>query len=67
MTVPRSTRLEDPGTDFPFYNGAPVTISSRQWLFVMAMVGVGFAMLVLPIHWPGGALGAFIPAVLMPG
>ena len=59
-------RLEDPGTDFPFYNGVPVAMSSRQWLFVMAMVVVGFSMLLLPIHWPGGAFGAFIPAVLMP-
>ncbi len=67
MTHSRFNRLEDPGTEFPFYNGAPVVISGRQWLFVMAMVVVGFAMLMLPIHWPGGALGALIPAVLMPG
>ncbi len=66
MTHSRFNRLEDPGTEFPFYNGAPVAISSRQWLFVMAMVMVGFAMLMLPIHWPGGALGPIIPAVLMP-
>jgi membrane protease YdiL (CAAX protease family) len=66
MTHSRFNRLEDPGTEFPFYNGAPVAISSRQWLFVMSMVVVGFAMLMLPIHWPGGAFGALIPAVLMP-
>lgn len=67
MNHSRLTRLEDPGTDFPFYNGAPVVISSQQWLFVMAMVVLGFVMLVLPVHWPGGTFGAFIPAVLMPG
>jgi membrane protease YdiL (CAAX protease family) len=67
MTHSRFSRLEDPGTDFPFYNGAPVAISSRQWLFVMAMVVVGFIPMALPIPWPGGALGALIPAVLMPG
>lgn len=66
MTHSRFTRLEDPGTDFPFYNGVPVAISSRQWLWVMSMVGAGFMMLMLPVHWPGGVFGAFIPAVLMP-
>lgn len=61
------TRFEDDRTDFPFYNGLPVAISGLQWLFVMAMVVVGFATLVLPIDWPGGVLGSFIPAVLLPG
>lgn len=67
MTQSRFVQLEDPGTEFPFYNGAPVVISSQQWLFVVTMVVVGFTMLVLPIQWPGGAFGTFIPAVLMPG
>ena len=67
MTHSRFARLEDPNTDFPFYNGMPVAISGLQWLFVMSMVVVGFMTLALPISWPGGALGAFIPAVLMPG
>ena len=58
--------LEDPGRDFPFYNGAPVGLSAWQWLFIMAAVVVGFAVLVAPIPWPAGPLGAMIPAVLFP-
>lgn len=55
---------EDPGRDFPFYNGAPVGLSGWQWLFVMAAVAAGFAVLIAPIAWPAGPLGAMIPAVL---
>ena len=62
----RLGRLEDPGRDFPFYNGMPVSLSARQWLFVMAAVAAGFLVLVLPIPWPGGLLGTLIPAVLFP-
>jgi uncharacterized protein len=62
----RWTRLEDPGTEFPFHNGVPVAVSGRQWLFVMAAVALGFVPLLLPIHWPGGPIGPFIPAVLLP-
>lgn len=60
----RWRRLEDPVGDFPFYNGAPVSLSGRQWLFVMASVVVGFAVLVAPVPWPGGPFGALIPALL---
>ncbi|TXH92088.1 MAG: CPBP family intramembrane metalloprotease [Pseudomonas sp.] len=63
----RFARLEDPGTDFPFYNGVPVSISGKQWLFVVAMVVVGFLVLALPIPWPKGTFWQFIPAILMPG
>ena len=62
----RLWRLEDPVGDFPFYNGMPVSLSARQWLFVMAAVAAGFLVLVLPIPWPAGPLGALIPAVLFP-
>jgi uncharacterized protein len=62
----RFARLEDPGTDFPFYNGAPQAISAGQWSFVLAMVAVAFLLLALPIDWPGGAFGPFIPALLFP-
>jgi hypothetical protein len=62
----RLWRLEDPVGDFPFYNGVPVGISGWQWLFVMAAVAAGFLVLILPIPWPGGPLGALIPAVLFP-
>jgi membrane protease YdiL (CAAX protease family) len=58
--------LEDPGRDFPFYNGAPVGLSAWQWVVVMAAVAAGFAVLVAPIPWPAGPLGAMIPAVLFP-
>ena len=58
--------LEDPSRDFPFYNGAPVGLSAWQWLFVMAAVAAGFAVLVAPIPWPAAPLGAMIPAVLFP-
>ena len=63
----RFARLEDPGTDFPFYNGVPVSISGRQWLFVMAMVVAGFLVLASPIDWPDGAFWKFVPALLLPG
>ncbi len=62
----RLRRLEDPGRDFPFYNGTPVSISGLQWMFIMAAVAAAFFVLVLPIPWPGGPLGALIPAVLFP-
>ncbi len=58
--------LEDAGRDFPFYNGAPVALSGAQWLFVMVAVAAGFAVLVAPIPWPAGPLGAMIPALLFP-
>ena len=63
----RFSRLEDPGSDFPFYNGMPASISNRQWLFVMAMVVVGFLVLTSPIDWPDGVFWQFIPALAMPG
>lgn len=62
----RLWRLEGPVGDFPFYNGAPVSLSGRQWLFVLAAAAAGFLVLVLPIPWPGGPLGALIPALLFP-
>jgi hypothetical protein len=60
----RFRRLEDPGTDFPFYNGHPVALTGGQWVFVMAAVVAGFLVIVLPIPWPAGALGALLPALL---
>ena len=65
-TTERFSRLEDPAGDFPFYNGLPASISGRQWLFVMAMVVLGFLLLVLPIPWPGARIGPLIPAALLP-
>jgi uncharacterized protein len=65
--VGRFSRLEDPASDFPFYNGAPKFITSRQWFFIMAMVVVGFLALASPIPWPNGDFWPFVPALLMPG
>lgn len=62
----RLGRLEDPDRDFPFYNGSPVSLSGGQWLFVMAAVVAGFAVLTLPLPWPTGPLGAVLPALLFP-
>jgi hypothetical protein len=62
----RLGRLEDPCRDLPFYNGAPMGLTGGQWLFVMAAVAAGFAVLIAPIPWPAGPLGAMIPAVLFP-
>jgi len=62
----RFSRLEDPAKDFPFYNGAPTTISISQWLLVLVMLIAGFLALALPIHWPSEVLAQFAPAVLMP-
>jgi membrane protease YdiL (CAAX protease family) len=60
----RLRRLEGPVGDFPFYNGLPVALSGWHWFFVLAGVAVGFAALVTPIPWPGGAWGPMIPALL---
>jgi membrane protease YdiL (CAAX protease family) len=62
----RLPRLEDAGSEFPFYNGAPVSIAGPQWGLVTAAVLLGFLVLALPIAWPGGAFGAIIPALLFP-
>lgn len=63
----RFARLEDAGRDFPYYNGAPTTITTAQWLLVLMAVVVAFLLLALPIDWPGDAIGPWIPALLFPG
>lgn len=57
---------EDPNRDFPFYQGNPVRLTAAQWCFLIAMVAIGFALLIAPIRWPGGDWGAFVPAILFP-
>jgi uncharacterized protein len=57
---------EDPGRDFPFYQGNPVALTGLHWLFLLAMVAIAFILLIAPISWPGGELGSFVPAVLFP-
>jgi membrane protease YdiL (CAAX protease family) len=63
----RFHRLEDPATEFPFYNGVPASISNGQWVFVLAMVVAGFVVLASPIPWPKGTFWLFVTAILMPG
>jgi len=61
----RFARLEDPGRDFPYYRGQPVALAAWQWLLVMAAVCIGFLAVMLPIAWPGGMVGSFVPAILL--
>jgi uncharacterized protein len=57
---------EDPGHDFPFYNGVPVALNGVRWLVLLSLLAAAFALLIAPISWPDGQLGAFIPALLFP-
>jgi membrane protease YdiL (CAAX protease family) len=57
---------EDPHRDFPFYQGVPVAFSAAHWWFLLTLVALAFALLIAPISWLGGELGAFVPAVLFP-
>jgi uncharacterized protein len=57
---------ENPGRDFPFYNGQPISLSGGQWLLLLGLVAGSFALLIAPIAWPGGTAGTFVPAVLFP-
>lgn len=41
-------------------------MSGGHWLLVMAAVVAAFLVLALPIDWPGGVFGQFIPALLFP-
>lgn len=62
----RLVRWEGHSGEFPFFNGVPISLSASQWLWVMAMVVVAFVVLTLPVTWPGGSAGQFIPAILFP-
>lgn len=57
---------EDPHRDFPFYQGNPVSLTTAHWCWLIIMTGLAFALLIVPIPWPGGDLGTFIPAILFP-
>jgi hypothetical protein len=57
---------EDPDRDFPFYQGNPVSLTAVQWGLLIIITALAFALLIAPIPWPGGELGAFIPAILFP-
>ncbi len=57
---------EDPDRDFPFYQGSPVALTATHWWFLLALVALAFALLIAPITWPGGEVGAFVPALLFP-
>ena len=55
---------EDSGRDFPFYSRDPVPLTGAKWGFILALVAAAFTLIIAPIPWPGGALGACIPALL---
>ncbi|MCU0713383.1 MAG: CPBP family intramembrane metalloprotease [Pirellula sp.] len=57
---------EDPDRDFPFYHGSPVALTATHWWFLLALVALAYALLIAPITWPGGEVGAFVPAFLFP-
>lgn len=59
-------RIEEPGRDFPFYADVPIRITVGQWVLILLAVSVGFGILIAPIAWPVGPLGAFLPAILFP-
>ena len=56
-------RMEDP-LDFPFYAGTPVSFSAGQWVWVLATVLVGFAVLALPVPFMEGTVGLLLKAML---
>ncbi|MEV6524771.1 type II CAAX endopeptidase family protein [Longispora sp. NPDC051575] len=57
-------RFEDPGTDFPYYDGRPVALTTRQWWLVVAAVAVAFAVLIAPIRGLNGTYTQLIPALV---
>lgn len=63
MTEVTPDRSDYPNDDFPYYNARPVAISGAQWLFVLLMVAMGFAVLAAPIPLFRDGWGQFIPAV----
>ncbi len=50
--------------DFPFYNGLPVRLTTRQWCLVLAGTALGFAALIAPAPGFRDRWGQFIPAAL---
>lgn len=61
----RFSRLEDPGTDFPFYRGTPVTLSTRAWWMLMASVAGAFLFLAISASWSAALLWQLVPAVML--
>jgi len=52
-------RFEPNGLDFPFYGGAPVSISLGGWLAILSGVAAGFAALLTPMPIPDGNVTAW--------
>jgi uncharacterized protein len=62
----RFFRWEDPGTDFPFYCGAPAKVTQWQWGVVVAAVAIAFLALALSALLPvKGLFWPFIPALAL--
>ena len=58
--------LEQPGKDFPFYDGQPVALSSSQWLIVITAVAVGFACITINVPILTSDLGLFVRTLMFP-
>jgi len=58
--------LERPGDDFPFYRQQPVNLTPRQWLLVLAAIGLGFACLTVNVPVLTDGPGVMIRALLFP-
>lgn len=52
--------FEPQGPDFPFYNGAPVSISAGGWLLAIACVAAGFAALVTPMPFADNGVTGWV-------
>lgn len=51
-------RFEPDSPDFPYYDGAPVSISTGGWLLALAFTAIGYAALVTPMPFTdNGATG----------
>jgi membrane protease YdiL (CAAX protease family) len=62
----RFFRWEDPGTDFPYYCGAPAKVTQWQWGVVVAAVAIAFLALALSALLPvKGLFWPFIPALAL--
>ena len=56
--------LERRGDDFPYYNGLPVRLTTRQWWLLMVAVVIAFLVLILPPPFARGPISSYIPVLL---
>ena len=60
----RSGALAATADDLPYYAGQPLRLSGRAWLFVLAALAFGFAVLIGSGATFGSGAGRLIPALL---